>query len=153
MNTASDNSEYSDNSDSSVEPSRPNHSELALAEMARVLRHGGRLLVLEDVGEAPYRIDRLLTHWRTSGVLEGVVGLGLGRFSWKEDDVLPGDLSMEEVLQERLGNLGIPLVGRLPVAAPEIIEHDGQTYIASLLPSLKGIRIARLEWGSTKEAR
>ena len=45
------------------------------------------------------------------------------------------------------------LVGRLPVAAPEIIEHDGQTYIASLLPSLKGIRIARLEWGSTMEAR
>jgi hypothetical protein len=45
------------------------------------------------------------------------------------------------------------LVGMLPVAAPEIIEHDGQTYIASLLPSLKGIRIARLEWGTTKEAR
>jgi hypothetical protein len=45
------------------------------------------------------------------------------------------------------------LVGRLPVAAPEIIEHEGQSYIASLLPSLKGIRIAKLEWGSTKEAR
>jgi hypothetical protein len=43
------------------------------------------------------------------------------------------------------------LVGTLPVAAPEIIEHDGQTYIASLLPSLKGIRIARLEWGTTKK--
>ena len=38
------------------------------------------------------------------------------------------------------------LVCRLPVAAPEIIEHDGQYYIASLLPSLKGIRIARLKW-------
>ncbi len=75
----------------------------------------GRLLVLEDVGEAPYRIDRLLTHWRTSGVLRGVAGIGLGRFSWKEDDVLPGDLSMEEVLRERLGDLGVPLVGRLPV--------------------------------------
>ncbi len=34
----------------------------------------------------------------------------------------------------------------LPVAAPEIIFHDGQCYIASLLPSLKGIRIARLNW-------
>jgi hypothetical protein len=39
------------------------------------------------------------------------------------------------------------LVGTLPVAAPEIIEYDGQTYIASLLPSLKGISIAKLEWG------
>ncbi|MCX5677113.1 MAG: hypothetical protein NTX87_19160 [Planctomycetota bacterium] len=38
-------------------------------------------------------------------------------------------------------------MGTLPVAALEIIEYDGQTYIASLLPSLKGIRIAKLEWG------
>jgi hypothetical protein len=45
------------------------------------------------------------------------------------------------------------LLGTLPLAAPEIIEHEGQTYIASLLPSLKGIRIAKLECGSTKETR
>lgn len=37
-------------------------------------------------------------------------------------------------------------VRTLPVAAPEIVLHDGQYYIASLLPSLKGIRIARLNW-------
>jgi hypothetical protein len=42
---------------------------------------------------------------------------------------------------------------RLPVAAPEIVEHEGRTYIASLLPSLKGIRIARLEWESAKKLR
>lgn len=38
------------------------------------------------------------------------------------------------------------LVTRLPVAAPEIIVHGGQHYIASLLPSLKGVRIAKLKW-------
>jgi hypothetical protein len=37
-------------------------------------------------------------------------------------------------------------VTRLAVAAPEIIVHQGQHYIASLLPSLKGIRVARLRW-------
>jgi hypothetical protein len=37
-------------------------------------------------------------------------------------------------------------VGTLPVAAPEIIVHDGQEYIAYLLPSLKGIQISRLTW-------
>ena len=36
------------------------------------------------------------------------------------------------------------LLGTLPVAAPEIVEHEGQLYIAALMPSLKGIRIARL---------
>jgi hypothetical protein len=34
----------------------------------------------------------------------------------------------------------------LPVAAPEIIKYDGQYYIAALMPSLKGIQIARLTW-------
>jgi hypothetical protein len=38
------------------------------------------------------------------------------------------------------------LIGTLPVAAPEIVFHDGQYYIAALLPSLKGIRVARLKW-------
>ncbi len=37
-------------------------------------------------------------------------------------------------------------VATLPVAAPEIILHDGRYYIASLMPSLKGIHIARLKW-------
>lgn len=39
------------------------------------------------------------------------------------------------------------LVCVLPVAAPEIIESDGSYYIAALLPSLKGIQVARLKWG------
>ena len=39
-------------------------------------------------------------------------------------------------------------VTTLPVAAPEIILHNGQYYIASLMPSLKGIQIARLKWVS-----
>ena len=37
-------------------------------------------------------------------------------------------------------------VATLPVAAPELLLHDGQWYMAALLPSLKGIRIARLAW-------
>lgn len=76
----------------------------------------GTILVIEDTGEAPYRVDRLLTHWRTAGLLQGLAGLGLGRFDWTSDgDVLPGDLTMEEVLRNRCCDLGIPVVGRLPV--------------------------------------
>jgi Glycosyl hydrolases family 32 N-terminal domain len=37
-------------------------------------------------------------------------------------------------------------VTTLPVAAPEIFQHEGQWYMAALLPSLKGIQITRLEW-------
>lgn len=38
------------------------------------------------------------------------------------------------------------LVTILPVAAPEIVEHDGQLYIAALMPDLKGIQVARLKF-------
>ena len=39
------------------------------------------------------------------------------------------------------------LLRTLPVAAPEIIHYEGQYYIASLLPTLDGIRMAKLAWG------
>jgi hypothetical protein len=38
------------------------------------------------------------------------------------------------------------LIAELPVAAPEIIFHEGHCYVAALNPGLDGIRIARLEW-------
>jgi muramoyltetrapeptide carboxypeptidase len=78
-------------------------------------RLGGAVLVLEDVGEAPYRVDRMLTQWRSAGVLEQVAAIGVGRFQWREDDVQPGDFSLEEVLRSRLGDLGVPVLGELPV--------------------------------------
>jgi hypothetical protein len=38
------------------------------------------------------------------------------------------------------------LVTDLPIAAPEIVQHDGKYYIAALTPELDGIRVARLRW-------
>lgn len=37
-------------------------------------------------------------------------------------------------------------IGTLSVAAPEVLKHNGQYYIAALLPNLKGIRVAKLKW-------
>ena len=73
---------------------------------------GGAILVLEDVGEAPYRLDRLLSHWRLSGALQQLGGIGFGRFSDCDD---PEDTSARQVLRERTGDLGIPVVEELPV--------------------------------------
>ena len=76
----------------------------------------GAILLLEDVGEAPYRLDRLLTHWRLSGALQQLAGLGFGSFSGceqPEDDAKPG-FSLEQVLRERSEDLGIPVVAGLP---------------------------------------
>jgi len=79
----------------------------------------GAILVLEDVGEAPYRIERMLTHWRLCGALQQLAGLAFGSFSGCEDDddERPTErrFSLEQVLRERSGDLGIPVVAGLPV--------------------------------------
>jgi muramoyltetrapeptide carboxypeptidase len=74
----------------------------------------GIILALEDVTEAPYRIDRMLTQWRMSGAFKGVRGIALGRFSrcYAPKDV--PSWTVEEVLRDRLSDLGIPIVSDLP---------------------------------------
>jgi len=72
------------------------------------------VLALEDVTEAPYRIDRLLTQWRLSGALAKVRGIALERFSQCEAPANIPSLTIEEVLRDRLGDLNIPIVSNLP---------------------------------------
>ncbi|WP_341525300.1 LD-carboxypeptidase [Nostoc sp. UHCC 0302] len=74
----------------------------------------GVILALEDVTEAPYRIDRMLTQWRLSGVLAKVRGIALGGFTRCEAPPNVPSFSIEEVLRDRLGDLGIPIVSNLP---------------------------------------
>lgn len=76
------------------------------------------ILAFEDVGEAPYRLDRMLTQWRSMGKLAAVKGVALGRFSGWESGASP-TLSVAEVMADRLGDLGIPVVTDLPFG------HDG----------------------------
>ena len=74
----------------------------------------GTLLVFEDIGEAPYRVDRMLTQWRSAGLFKDVIGLAIGRFNWQGEEE-PGDFSMSAIIKERLSDLGVPLVIDLPV--------------------------------------
>jgi muramoyltetrapeptide carboxypeptidase len=93
----------------------------------------GVILALEDVTEAPYRIDRQLTQWRMTGAFKGVRGIALGRFSRCHAPVGSKSWTVEEVLRDRLGDLNIPIVSDLPFG------HDG---VNAALPVG---RIARLD--------
>lgn len=78
----------------------------------------GAILVLEDVGEAPYRIERMLTHWRLCGALQQLGGIGLGAFSdcdGNSGGASSDCFSLEQVLRERTADLGMPVVAGLPV--------------------------------------
>ncbi len=67
-----------------------------------------KLLFLEDISEKPYRIDRMLTQLRQSGLLTKVNGLALGIFADCKAD--PGDetLKLKETLADRLKSLSKP---------------------------------------------
>lgn len=79
----------------------------------------GSIVLLEDVTESPYRIDRMLTQLLRSGWLDGVRGFVLG--SWKSC----GDPEeIRALMLDRLGPLGVPIawdfgVGHVP-ASPTI---------------------------------
>jgi muramoyltetrapeptide carboxypeptidase len=79
----------------------------------------GTILAIEDVTEAPYRIDRLLTHWRLTGALNKVAGIAIGRFSQCDAPAGVSSFTVEEVLRDRLTDLQIPIVANLPFG------HDG----------------------------
>jgi len=77
----------------------------------------GAVLVLEDVGEAPYRLDRMLTHWRLCGALQQLAGIGFGSFSGCDDadERNATAAGWRTVLQERTADLDIPVLADLPV--------------------------------------
>lgn len=46
----------------------------------------GRILFLEDVGEAPFRIERSLDHMKQAGIFNGVAAVVFGDFPWPDED-------------------------------------------------------------------
>lgn len=72
----------------------------------------GIILFLEDVNEAPYRIDRLFSQLRQAGVLDSVAGIVLGQFTTKE----PNDAKhIDKVIREYVSPLHCPAVSNFPV--------------------------------------
>ena len=78
----------------------------------------GAILILEDTGETPYRVDRMLTQWRLAGLFQQIAGLGFGSFKNCSDtsEVNKEEtFQIKEVLKERSTDLNIPIIGELPV--------------------------------------
>ena len=74
----------------------------------------GAILFFEDLGERPYRIDRLLTHLDLAGVFGAVGGVIAGDFSGcREPEATRADSpTAEDVLEDRLGRLPVPVALR-----------------------------------------
>jgi hypothetical protein len=113
----------------------------------------GGILLIEDVDEEEYRLDRMLTQLRRSGYLDGVAGIVAGTFvgCGRPEPV-------QEILTERLGDLGVPMIAWANVG------HDGyfQTFPVGVAAELdadpKALRLLdprcgrRTSWPACKPA-
>ena len=73
----------------------------------------GAILFLEEVGEPPYRIDRLLAQLRLAGVLDQLGGLVLGGFTGAEPPSNRPSLTLDAVLDHYTADLACPVARNL----------------------------------------
>jgi muramoyltetrapeptide carboxypeptidase len=86
----------------------------ALAGTPFAPQYDGAILVLEDVGEPTYRVDRMLRQLALSGALAKLSGIAAGQFTEGSD---PGDAAsrgLDDVLREAADLAGVPAVAGLP---------------------------------------
>jgi muramoyltetrapeptide carboxypeptidase len=74
----------------------------------------GAILVLEEIGERPYRIDRMLQQLLAARALDGVVGVAVGSLTGCSDERFP-EPSALDVICEVLAKLRVPIVAELPI--------------------------------------
>jgi len=110
----------------------------ALAGSSYLPEFDGRILFLEDVGEAPYRIDRMFSTLKLMGALDRIAGFVFGECT----DCKPGDgygsLTLEQIFDDYIRPLGIPayrgaMIGHireqfiLPVGGKVELDADAGT--------------------------
>jgi len=75
------------------------------------------ILILEDTGEVPYKIDRMLTHLKGSGSLKSVKAIVLGYFTPVEEEKnkKAAKEALLDVLLREFEKMKIPVFGQIPV--------------------------------------
>jgi muramoyltetrapeptide carboxypeptidase len=91
---------------------------LTLVQSLLATRHEidteGRILFLEDTGESPYRVDRMLTQLRSTGHLQRCAGVILGDFHMEKQPLGSLDPEMVRVFRDRLEDLPCPVAYGFP---------------------------------------
>ena len=83
--------------------------------------YDGAILVLEDVGEPTYRIDRMLRQLALSGALGRVAGIVFGHFTDGTHDSDVTSRRLDDVLREAAEIAGVPAIAGAPLGH---IDHQ-----------------------------
>jgi muramoyltetrapeptide carboxypeptidase len=73
------------------------------------------ILVLEDVGEANYRLDRMLQQLRLSGAFDRLAGIAFGQFTEGADETDSESCSLDELLRDAAEVARVPAVAGIPL--------------------------------------
>jgi len=96
----------------------------------------GKILFLEDIGEDPYRIDRMLSQLENGGYLAKLNGVILGKFRNCETDNPERSLTLIQVFEDYFAHRDYPVfyhfpVGHVPENVPmpngALVEMDAET--------------------------
>ncbi|WJY26945.1 S66 peptidase family protein [Sporosarcina trichiuri] len=105
----------------------------------------GKILLIEDVGEEPYRVDNLMNQLRLAGKFADAAGIVIGDFADAEPKKKPSQ-SLETVLEFYTASLGKPVVSgfkighcephfAVPLGATARLDADGKTL--TILPGVE----------------
>ena len=100
----------------------------------------GKLLFLEDIGEKPYRVERMLTHLMMAGKLDGVAGVLFGDFTNCEGD---GPRGIREIVSDIFRNAPYPVV--MGMRAGHSAENIALPFGVKMLLDGDSARLAMLE--------
>ena len=74
----------------------------------------GRIVILEEIENEGYILDGILTHLRNAGLFDGAAGIVVGDINAKWSGGI-AELSAEDIVEEVLAPLGLPLIFGLPI--------------------------------------
>jgi muramoyltetrapeptide carboxypeptidase len=74
----------------------------------------GAILIVEDIGEAIYRVDRMLRHLILAGALQQCAGMVAGNFRPPRAEEAKDNRTLDEVLAEAAERAGIPCLAGAP---------------------------------------
>ncbi len=115
----------------------------SLCGTADGLRSAGAIVVLEDVNEAAYRVDRMLRQLEQAGALDGCVGLAVGQFTNVPADENADAMCVADVIAELATRLGVACLSNLPIGhiadqwtvplgAEAVLDVEGQSLIVDM---------------------
>jgi muramoyltetrapeptide carboxypeptidase len=72
------------------------------------------VVFLEEIGEAPYRVDRLIWQIRAAGMLDGIAGLAFGQFVACRPVSGRPSRTLRVVLASHAAEIGVPALTGIP---------------------------------------